>query len=114
MGPRVTLPDRFSPRAIDRTVRRLADSDIAPDHLGSVAMKSLYRMLSVRYCSRARFGFDHAGVTNLSTGLGIKGRLVQEQLDDLTLFGTIDVLAFTDEREDRPVRHLIVVADELG
>ena len=110
----VRLAGLVPPGVVDGGGDPLADGELTTGDGDIVQPDLLTGLLHVIDRRRATGTGDLAAVGELSTGLGIEGGLVQDQLDLLPLAGPLDESAPGDDTEDRSLGLGAVVAEEDG
>src|SRR5690625_1501903 len=116
MGGRVVCPDRAAAVMIDDKMRGLVGRDLALLDAGSVDVDAAGLALGPDDAGAPGGGADHACVADLTAGLGIEGRLVEDDRNLAILLsdGTVTFGAFRDQRHDLPLGFLGVIAKEIG
>src|SRR5487761_1947768 len=115
----VIPPDRKSPRAVDRGGYQCAGFEIAAFEVARVPAKRLSRNRGVEHAKAPRRCVEHTRVTDLSTALSVKGRLIQHDVEERSAHGhllalvTHELVCLTGEHREHPaVEFEVRVTDE--
>ena len=114
VGRRVVPHHIPAPVAVDLKLDALSNCDRALRDLAPVSNESTNRLLAIGDAKLSGSACDHAGVTDLSSRLRVKGGCLNQQLDFCTLLRRIGGLSIDENRQHATLCRGEVVAEKVG